>query len=67
MLVGGVVSINHEVETDPVPELPYASRMSAALTVRRYVPSAAVRGASPSIWYVSPETNANEAPVVEID
>ena len=34
VLVGGVVSINHEVETDPVPGLPEASWMSAALTVR---------------------------------
>ncbi len=50
VLVGGVVSINHEVETEPVPGLPYVSWMSAALTVRIYVPSAVVRAASPLIW-----------------
>ena len=50
VLVGGVVSINHDVETEPVPGLPYVSSTAAALMVRTYVPSAAVRGASPLSW-----------------
>ena len=33
VLVGGVVSISHEVESEPVPALPYGSWMPAALTV----------------------------------
>ena len=33
VLVGGVVSISHEVESVPVPALPFWSWMSAALTV----------------------------------
>ena len=33
VLVGGVVSISHEVESDPVPGLPFWSWMPAALTV----------------------------------
>jgi hypothetical protein len=50
VLVGGVVSINHEVKTEPAPGPPYVSSISAALTVRLYVPSAVVREASPLIW-----------------
>ncbi len=33
VLVGGVVSISHEVESVPVPAIPFWSWMSAALTV----------------------------------
>ena len=33
VLVGGVVSISQEVDSEPVPGLPYWSWMSAALTV----------------------------------
>ena len=33
VLVGGVVSISQEVDSEPVPALPYSSWMSAALTV----------------------------------
>ena len=33
VLVGGVVSISHEVESEPVPGLPFWSWMPAALTV----------------------------------
>ncbi len=50
VLVGGVVSISHEVDIEPVPKLPTWSWMPAALTVSVYVPSAVVRPASPPIW-----------------
>ena len=42
VLVGGVVSISHEVDNEPLPGLPYKSEMPAALTVRVYLPSAVV-------------------------
>ncbi len=34
VLIGAVVSVNHEVDTEPLPGLPYTSEMPAALTVR---------------------------------
>ena len=46
-LVGGVVSISHDVDIEPVPELPYWSVMSAASTVSVYSPSAVVKADSP--------------------
>ncbi len=55
-LVGGVVSISHEVDNEPVPGLPYVSSMADALTVRLYVPSAAVSPPRPLMSYVLPET-----------
>ncbi len=36
-LVGGVVSISQEVESEPVPGFPYGSVMSAALMVSVYI------------------------------
>ena len=48
-LVGAVVSISHEVESEPVPGMPNESWMSAALTVSAYWPWAAVSPARPLI------------------
>ena len=50
VLVGGVVSISHEAETEPVPELPYVSWRPVALTVSVNDPSAVVRAARPVNW-----------------
>ena len=64
VLVGGVVSISQEVDSEPVPALPYWSWMPAALTVSVYVPSAVVRPARPLIWYVEPETRLSVTALV---
>ena len=56
VLVGGVVSMSQEVDSEPVPKLPASSWMPEALTVSVYVPSAVVRPDSPSISYVEPES-----------
>ena len=48
-LVGAVVSISQEVESVPVPAMPFWSWMSAALTVSVYWPWAVVSPTRPPI------------------
>ncbi len=63
-LVGEVVSISHEVESELLPALPVASWMLEESTVNLYSPSAAVRPESPPISYVEPETRLMLAALV---
>ena len=44
-LVGGVMSMSHEVDSEPEPGLPKGSLMPEALTFSVYVPPAAVSAA----------------------
>ena len=48
-LVGGVVSISQDVDSEPLPKLPYWSWRSAALMVKVYSPSAWVSPDRPTI------------------
>ena len=49
VLVGGVVSISQEVDSEPLPGLPFSSWMPAALTVNVYSPLLLVSPVRPLI------------------
>ena len=55
-----MVSISHEMESEPVPAMPFWSWMSAALTVSVYSPWAVVRPDEAADRVVSPETRVSE-------